>query len=108
VAAVVCVRMRACPELGQLLPLAAGAAGIAVAFVVEILGPRYGWVAVYPAGALAGVLLIAASYRRPTLRPLVRRRLGRVELALSLACVPAILVAADVLSAAFEAGRRVL
>jgi hypothetical protein len=76
--------------------------------VVQVIGPRWGWVAVYPVGTVLGAALITVSYKRPKLRPLVRRRLGRVELVLSLACIPAFLVAADVLSAAFDAGRQVM
>jgi hypothetical protein len=108
VATVVAVRTRACPEFGQLLPLAAAVSGVVVAFVVEVLGPRWGWVSLYPVGVVLGAILITVSYKRPKLRPLVRRRLGRVELILSLACIPVLLVAADILSAAFDAGRQVM
>jgi hypothetical protein len=102
------VRTRACPELGQLVPLAVGVFLMAVAFAVQVVGPRAGWVAVYLGSAGVGAVLVTLARQRPALRPLVRRRLGKVELVLAVACVPAILFAADVLGAVFEMGRRAL
>jgi hypothetical protein len=102
------VRTRACPDLGQVLPLAGGAALVTAAFGVQVVGPRAGWSAVYLGGAALGAVLIGISQRRPALRPLVRRRLGKVELVLATACAPAILLATDVLTAVFERGQQML
>jgi type VII secretion integral membrane protein EccD len=111
VTAVAVVRLRACAEPGQALPLAVAVAVVVGAFGVLVVGPRAGWVAVHLGGLALGCLLVAialAPRKQAGLRPLIRRRLGRLELALAMACVPVMLYAADVVSAAFEAGRGVL
>ena len=105
VAVVVVVRARACRELAQLVPLVVGTAFVVVAFAALVVGPHLGWVAVYVMGAAVGVVLCTLARWRPVLRPLVRRRLGHAELVLAAACVPVVLLAADVLAAALALGR---